>query len=44
MAPRLAKFTLNDKPTVRFEATRGHDDPFKYTVQYRLGQESPDEG
>jgi hypothetical protein len=33
-------FTLQGKPTVRFEATRGHNDPFKYTVQYRLAEEA----
>lgn len=38
----VAKFTLNNRPTVRFEATRGHDDPFKYTVQYRLPPGPPD--
>ena len=38
----VAKFTLNNKPTVRFEATRGHDDPFKYTVQYRLVPQASD--
>jgi len=38
----VAKFTLNNKPTVRFEATRGHNDPFKYTVQYRLAPEASD--
>ena len=36
----VAKFTLKNKPTVRFEATRGHNDPFKYTVQYRLADKA----
>jgi len=34
------KFTLNDKPTVLFEGTRGYNDPSKYTVQYRLAAEA----
>ena len=38
----VAKFTLSNKPIVRFEATRGHDGPFKYTVQYRLSEEASD--
>jgi hypothetical protein len=38
----VAKFTLNKKPTVRFETTRGHNDPFQYTVQYRLLKEASD--
>ena len=32
----VATFTLNDKPTVRFEGTRGRNEPFKYSVKYRL--------
>jgi hypothetical protein len=32
----VAKFTLKNRPSVRFEATRGHNDPFKYTIQYRF--------
>lgn len=32
----VAKFTLGNKPVVRFEGTRGPKDPFRYTVQYRL--------
>ena len=32
----VSKFTLNNKLIVRFEATRGQNDPFEYTVQYRL--------
>jgi hypothetical protein len=36
----VSTFTLQGKPTVRFEATRGHNDPFKYTVQYRLAEEA----
>ena len=39
----VAKFTLSNRPTVRFEATRGHNDPFKYTVQYRLAGEASDQ-
>ena len=35
-------FTVRNRPTVRFEGTRGHNDPFKYTVQYRLIRESRD--
>jgi hypothetical protein len=38
----VAKFTLSNKPVVRFEATRGYNDPFKYTVQYRLTGEASD--
>ncbi len=38
----VAKFTLNNKPTVRFEGTRGYNDPFTYTVQYRLAGEGSD--
>ena len=38
----VANFTLSNRPTVRFEATRGHNDPFKYTVQYRLAGEMSD--
>ena len=36
----VAKFTLNDRVTVHFEATRGHNDPFNYAVQYRLAPEA----
>jgi hypothetical protein len=32
----VATFTLEGRPTVRFEATRGRNEPFRYTVQYRL--------
>ncbi len=32
-----AKFTISDKTAVRFEATRGRNEPFAYTIQYRLG-------
>jgi len=32
----VAKFTLKGRPTVRFEATRGRNDLFKYAVKYRL--------
>ncbi len=32
----VAAFTLNNKPTLRFETTRGRSEPFKYTVRYRL--------
>jgi hypothetical protein len=32
----VANFLLAKKPVVRFHATRGHNEPFKYTVQYRL--------
>ena len=32
----VATFRLNDKPTVRFEGTRGRTEPFKYRVKYRL--------
>ena len=38
----VTKFTLSNKPVVRFEATRGHNDPFRYTVQYRLAGEAAD--
>jgi hypothetical protein len=37
----VATFTLANKPTVRFEATRGRNEPFGYTVQYRLPSDSP---
>jgi hypothetical protein len=37
----VSSFTLQGKPTVRFEATRGRNDPFKYTVQYRLAEKRP---
>ena len=33
----VAAFKLNAKLTVRFEGTRGFRDPFRYTIQYRLG-------
>jgi hypothetical protein len=36
----VATFTLANKPTVRFEATRGRNEPFRYTVQYRLPDDS----
>jgi hypothetical protein len=36
----VATFTLRGKPTVRFEATRGRNEPFRYTIQYRLPAES----
>lgn len=36
----IAKFTLQGKPSIRFEATRGRNEPFKYTVQYRLPPEA----
>jgi hypothetical protein len=32
----VANFFLAKKPVVRFHATRGYNEPFKYTVQYRL--------
>jgi hypothetical protein len=32
----VAMFTLAGQPTVRFEATRGRDAPFRYSLQYRL--------
>lgn len=32
----VAKFTLTGRPTLRFEGTRGRNELFKYTVQYRL--------
>lgn len=35
----VASFTLNNRPTVRFEATRGRSDPLRYTVRYRLPAE-----
>jgi hypothetical protein len=35
----VATFTLRGRPTVRFEATRGRNEPFKYTIQYRLPRE-----
>lgn len=35
----VATFTLQGKPTVRFQATRGRNEPFKYTIQYRLPAE-----
>jgi len=35
----VAVFTLTSRPTLRFEATRGRNEPFKYTVQYRLPPE-----
>jgi len=38
----VAKFTLGNKQIVRFEAIRGRNDPFKYTVQYRLSEEGTD--
>ncbi len=38
-----AKFTLGDKTAVRFEATRGRNEPFAYTIQYRLATEEPDQ-
>jgi hypothetical protein len=31
-----ATFTLNNKRTVRFESKRGPNEPFQYTIQYRL--------
>jgi hypothetical protein len=37
----VATFTLSNKPTVRFETTRSRNEPFKYTIQYRLPSESP---
>jgi hypothetical protein len=38
----ISTFTLQGKPTVRFKATRGRNDPFKYTVQYRLAEQESD--
>jgi len=35
----VASFTLDNRPTIRFEATRGRNEPFEYTVQYRLASE-----
>jgi len=32
----VAAFTLDGHPTVRFEGTRGQNEPFRYTVKYRL--------
>ncbi len=37
----VAKFTLSDKTAVRFEATRGRNEPFAYTIQYRLATQKP---
>lgn len=37
----VASFTLSNKPTIRFEATRGRNEPFECTVRYRLPSESP---
>ncbi|MHC4178233.1 MAG: DUF6768 family protein [Planctomycetota bacterium] len=39
----VASFTLNNQPTVRFEAKRGRIEPFKYTVRYRLPAKPPSE-
>lgn len=36
----VAKFTLGNHPIIRFEATRGHNDSFQYTVRYRLAEDS----
>lgn len=35
-----ATFTLNNKPTVRFESKRGYNEHFEYTIQYRLPDDS----
>ncbi|HUT90821.1 MAG TPA: DUF6768 family protein [Thermoguttaceae bacterium] len=37
----VASFILSRKPTVRFEATRGRNEPFKCAIQYRLPSQSP---
>lgn len=37
----VAKLTLNKRTAVRFEATRGQNDRFHYTVQYRLAPVDP---
>ena len=39
----VASFTLNNRPTVRFEGTRGPNERFKYSVRYRLPAKSPRE-
>ena len=38
----VAKFTLNKRPTLRFETRRGRNEPFKYSIQYRLPSEPAD--
>ena len=35
-----ATFTLNNRPTVRFESKRGYNEHFEYTIQYRLPDDS----
>lgn len=35
-----AAFTLNNKPTVRFESKRGCNERFEYTIRYRLPDDS----
>lgn len=35
----VAQFTLGGKPSVRFEAVRGRNEPFRFTVRYRLAGE-----
>ena len=36
----VTQFTLMGKPTLRFVATRGSKEPFEYTIQYRLPEET----
>ena len=38
----VASFTLQDRPTVRFTGVRASNEPFKYTVKYRLAPRSPE--
>ena len=40
----VATFTLQGKPTIRFKATRGSNERFKYTIQYRLPAEPSGHG
>ncbi|NQT16306.1 MAG: hypothetical protein HQ582_26350 [Planctomycetes bacterium] len=36
----VGSFTLTERPTVRFQATRGRNESFEYTIQYRLPQKT----
>jgi len=36
----VGSFTVTERPTIRFQATRGRNEPFEYTIQYRLPREA----